>query len=116
MGCSAEETRTQLGIPPDVVSSTHLILEESCQQQALGTRRFHHRAVMQEGRVSHKMVEHCAEIRRSRHIDVRLCRDLGVVRQYARVVEKFFSIDGGLGDILQTQNEEFQRLPMINRE
>ncbi len=71
---------------------------------------------MPEGRVRHEKIEHRAEIRGSRQIDVGLCGDLGVVRQYARVVEQFLAIHGGLGDVLQAQNEEIQCLPMINRE
>src|SRR4029453_12750934 len=112
----AEKARAQFGIPADVVSSTHLVLEKSRQQQALSARRFHHRAVMQEGCVGHKMVEHCAEIRGNRHIDGGVCGDLDVVRQYARVVEQFLSIDGGLGDALQAKNKELQCLPTIYRE
>ena len=62
------------------------------------------------------MVEDRAEIRGSRHIDVGLCGDLGIVRQQAGVVEQLLSIDGGLGDVLQAQNEKLQCLPMIDRE
>ena len=114
-GGPAEETRSQLGIPTDVVPSTHLVLEESCQEQALGARRFH-QAVVQQGRVRHEMVEDRAEVPRSRHIEVGLGRYLGIVRQQAGVVEQLLSIDRGLGDVLQTQHEKLQRLPMIDRE
>ena len=79
-------------------------------------RRFHHQTVVQQGRVRHKMVEHRAEIPRSRHIDLGLCRDLGIVRQQAGVVEQLLSIDGGLGYVLKPQNEKLQRLPTIDRE
>jgi hypothetical protein len=43
------------------------------------------------------MVEHRAEIPRSRHIDVGLCRYLGVVRQHAGVVEQLLPIDVRVG-------------------
>src|SRR5713101_2377067 len=76
-GGLAKKTRAQLGIPTDVVPSTHLVLEESRQEQALCARRFHHQAVVQQSRVKHKMVEDGAEIRGSRQIDVGLCRYLG---------------------------------------
>ena len=115
-GRPAEETRAQLGIPADVVPPAHLILEEPRQQQALRARRFHHQAVVQQGRVGHKMVEDHAEIRGSRPIDVRLCGYLSVVRQHAGVVEQFLSIDRGLGYVLKAQEEELQRLPIIGRE
>jgi hypothetical protein len=36
--------------------------------------------------------------------------------QQAGVVEQLRSIDGGLGYILKAQNEELQRLPVIDRE
>ena len=71
---------------------------------------------MQQGRVGHEMVEDRAEIRGSRHIDVGLRGDLGIVRQQAGVVEQLLSIDGGLGDVLKAQHEKLQRLPMIDRE
>jgi hypothetical protein len=38
------------------------------------------------------------------------------VRQQAGVVQQFASINGWLGDILETHEEELQRLPMIRRE
>jgi hypothetical protein len=53
-GRPSEETRAQLGIPADVVPSTHLVLEKSRQEQALCARRFHHQTVVQQGRVGHK--------------------------------------------------------------
>ena len=53
----AEETRAQLGIPADVVTSAHLVLEESRQEQALRARCFHHEAVVQQCRVGHEVVE-----------------------------------------------------------
>ena len=62
------------------------------------------------------MVEDLAEICRRRHIDVVLCRDLGIVRQQARVVEQLLLIDGGLGYVLKAQDKKRQRLPMIDRE
>ena len=80
-GRPAEKTRAQFGMPANVVTSTHLVLEESRQQHALCARRFHHQAVVQQGRVRYKMVEDRAEINGSRHIDVGLCGYLGVVRQ-----------------------------------
>jgi len=115
-GRAAEETRTQLGIPADVVPPTHLVLEESRQQQTLCSRRFHHQPVMQQYGATHKMVEDHAKIRGSRHIDVGLRGYLRVVRQQAGVVEQLLSIDAGLGQVLKAQNEKLQRLPMINRE
>jgi hypothetical protein len=39
-----------------------------------------------------------------------------MVRQRTGVVEQLLSIDGGLGDVLKTQSEELQRLPMIDRQ
>ena len=94
----------------------HLIFEEPRQQQALRARRFHHQAVVQQGRVGYKMVEDGAEIRGSRPITVGLCGYLSVVRQHAGVVEQFLSIDGGLGYVLKAHEEELQRLPLISRE
>jgi hypothetical protein len=98
------------------VPSTHLVLEESRQQQALGARRFHHRTAIQQRRVPHKSVEHHAEIRGSPHIDRVLDGDLGVVREHAGVVKQFVSIDCRLDDVLQALREEVECLPMVNRE
>jgi hypothetical protein len=115
-GGPAEETRPQLGIPADVVPWTHLVLEQSHQQQTLCPRGFHHQPVVHQRRVNHKMVEDRAEICGSRQIDVGLRRCLSVVRQQAGVVEQLLSVDGGLGEVLKAQNEKLQRLPMIDRE
>src|SRR5713226_10459400 len=105
-GRPAEKTRAHLGIPAYVVPPAHLIFEEPRQQQALRARRFHHQAVVQQGRVGYKMVEDHAEIRGSRPIDVGLCGYLSVVRQHAGVVEQLLSINGGLGYALKAQEEE----------
>src|SRR5258708_1552576 len=113
---SREETRAQLGIPADVVPLAHLILEEPDEHQALCASRFHHQAVWLEAPVEHKMVQDRAEIRRSRQLDIGLSGYLGVVRQHAGVVEQLLSIDGGSGYLLQAQDEELQRLPVIGRE
>jgi hypothetical protein len=115
-GRPAEKTRAQRGIPADVVPSTQLVLEESRQQQALRACRFHHQAVMQEGRIRYKMVEDIIESRWSRQVDVGLRGDLGVVRQQAGVVKQFLLIDGGLGYVLQALNEKLQRLPVVDRD
>ena len=82
------------------MTSTHLVLEKSRQQEALRARRFHHQAVVLQGRVDHEVVEDRAEIRGSRHIDVGLGGHLGIVRQQTGVVEQFLAIDDGLGDVL----------------
>jgi hypothetical protein len=90
--------------------------KKSRQQQTLCPRRFHHHPVVQQRRVSDKLVEDRAEIRGSWHVDVGLRGYLRIVRQQAGVVEQLLSIDGGLGDVLKTRNEELQRLPMIDRQ
>src|SRR5206468_11458105 len=41
--------------------------------------------------------------------------DLRVVRQYADVVEQLLPIDGGLGDVLQSEDKELQRPPIVGR-
>ena len=113
---AAEKTRAQLGIPADVVPSTHLVLEESRQQEALGACHFHHQAVAQQGGVRHKMVEDRAEIRGSWPFDVGLCGYLSIVRQHTGVIKQLFSIDGGLGNVPKAQKEELQYVPMVGRE
>jgi hypothetical protein len=71
---------------------------------------------VQQRRVGDEVVEDLAEIRGSRQIDVWSGGHLGVVRQKARVVKQFLSIDIGLGDLLKPHDEKLQRLPMIDRE
>ena len=95
---------------------SHLVLEESCQQQTLGPRGFHEPRVVPQRRIRHEMVEHRAETRRRRQVGVGVRGDLGVVRQQAGVVEQLVSIDGGLGDVLQAHHEKLEGLPMIDCE
>ena len=56
-----EETRAQLCIPSDVVSSAHLVLKEPCQKETLRAGGFHHRSIQPERGVEHEMVEDRAQ-------------------------------------------------------
>ena len=109
-GRLAEKPDAQVGVPADIVSPAQLVLEESGKQQALGTRRFHHRAVVLQARVEHEMVEHRGECGRRCQIDRRVCRYLSVMREHTGVVQEFLVIDGGSRHLLQTHNEKLQRL------
>ena len=112
----AVEARAELRIPADAVTPPHLRFKETRQQQALGSRRLHHLRVMKERRVGDKMIEHGAEVRGRRPVDVRLGRDLSVVCQDARVVEELACVFGWVRYILQRLKEELERLPLIDRQ
>jgi len=109
----AEETRAQLRIPLDAVPAAHLILKEPRQEQALCACHLHHQAVVMEARVRHEVVEDRAEIRGSRPIAVGGCGHVRIVRQHAGVIQQLVPIDGRLGHVLETQEEELQGLPRI---
>ena len=61
IGSPPEKSDPQARVPADVVPPAQLVLEESGKQQALGTCRFHHRAVVPQARIEHEMVEHFDE-------------------------------------------------------
>jgi hypothetical protein len=109
-GRPAEKADPQVRVPAEVVPSAQLVLEESGQQQALGSCRFHHCVIVPQARVEHEMVEHLGEGGGGRQIDRGVRGYPSVVREDTRVVQQFLMINGWFRHRLQTPNEKLKRL------
>ena len=92
-----EKAGTELRVPSDVVLPTHLVLKETCEQQALRPGGLHHGTVTLEGGVQDEVVKHGPEGFGGGHLAVSLRRHLGVVRQHAGVVEQLLAVNRPFG-------------------
>ena len=79
------------------MSPTHLVLKETCEQQALRPGGLQHGAVTLEGGVQDEVVKHGPEGFGGGHLAVSLRRHLGVVRQHAGVVEQLLAVNRPFG-------------------
>ena len=102
------------GIPAQVVTGAHLILEEASEQQTLCASRLHQVTVVGHRRVDDELVEDDAEVFRRGNLRFGVHGDLRVVRQHAGVVEQLLTIDSGIRDVLQTRHEELECAALVD--
>ena len=109
------EGTAQFGVPPQAVSTSHLVGEESKEHETLAPCRLKH-LVAHTGHVSQdKRVEDVSEGGWCRHVVSRDTRGERVVGQNAPNIPSFLSTDDvGRGELPKSLSEELEVAQLIN--